>query len=87
MSGFPYLPVMRSAPKILFALAVVIFLTSFLGEGLSLTLPNAFEPEVVTREKTGKLFAAVSYAFYSASFPLFGAAFLHRLDHFMERRG
>ena len=86
MSGFPYMPIMRSAPKILFGFALIIFLTSFLGDVLGLTLPNAFEPQVVTREKTGKLFAAISYAFYSASFPLFGSALLHRIDHFMEGR-
>lgn len=86
MSGFPYTPMMRSAPKILFAFAAIIFFTSFLGDVLGLTLPNAFEADVVTREKTGKLFAAISYAFYSASFPLFGAAILNRLDKFMEGR-
>jgi hypothetical protein len=86
MRDSPYLTTMRVAPKLLFAIAFVIFLTSFIGDVMGLTVPSPSDPNYEIADKTAKLLSAIANAFYSAAFPLFGAGFLYRLDQFLERR-
>jgi hypothetical protein len=86
MSSSPYQTCMNSASKILFAMAIIIGLSSFIGEALGLTLPGAYDNSAQLTDKTGKLLTAVANAFYSLAFPLFGAALIQRIDRLLEAR-
>jgi hypothetical protein len=86
MRGSPYLVVMRNAPRLLFAIAALIFVTSLIGDVLGLTIPSPSDPAYERLDKTAKLLSAAANAFYSAAFPLFGAGFLYRLDQFLDQK-
>jgi hypothetical protein len=86
MIGSPYKSCMHPASRILFAMAVVIGITSFDGEVLGLTLPGTYDNATQVNDKTGKLLTAVANALYSAVLPLFGAAFIQRIDTMLEAR-
>jgi hypothetical protein len=81
----PYQVCMKGAPKLLFGMAIMLFFASIISELPRLYLVGSYEVAEIRNERTGALFSALANALYNAAFPLFGAAFLHRVDQFLAR--